>query len=129
MSSRHRKPQPLRKEKNKREHDNVAHGRKKKICAFKNHTVRLHGSFCRRHLLSDKNTSSHSERLRERPKQGLTFFFCQLTTKASQENRWQKRRQLTRKNRRVSRVRESIQSFRGPFLETPGNLSGPKSNS
>ena len=65
MSSRQRKPQPLRKEKNKREHDNVAHGRKKKICAFKNHTVRLHGSFCRRHLLSDKNTSA----------QGLIFFF------------------------------------------------------
>ena len=38
-----------------------------------NCTVRLRGSFCWRHLLSDKNTSALSERLRERPSKGSFF--------------------------------------------------------
>lgn len=93
------------KEKKTRENTTMLHTEERRKSAIsetkskialmpENCTMRLRGTFRRRHLLSDKNTSAQSERLRERPKQGL-IFFCQLKTKASQENLWVKRRQLT----------------------------------
>ena len=99
-------PAPEKGKKNKREHDNVAQGTKKKICAFRNqienrtNAWELHSEIAWQFLSTTFALwQEHKCAIWEtawKTKTRAHFFFCQLTTKASQKNRWEKRRQLTR---------------------------------